>query len=182
MYCDKSFQSRSSLVQHLHIHIDGNVDLDNPQTTCPISRDCYSYDATKGALSSHIVSCHPEQVEKLELDSSGAMTATTDTSMGILQRTTNETPVNSTPICAVKPLPPVSSRLTADLADTVSAIEAICSLNNETQSQRVQQTHMTSKFSTASGTLFEESIDNTNLISSNEIFHPSNSSQVRISL
>ena len=86
MYCDKSFQSRSSLVQHLHIHIDGNVDFDNPQTTCPISRDCYSYDATKGALSSHIVSCHPEQVEKLELDSSGAMTTTTDTSMGILQR------------------------------------------------------------------------------------------------
>ena len=37
---------------------------------------------------------------------------------------------STTPVCAVKPLPQ-ASRLGEDLADTFSAIEALCSLNNE---------------------------------------------------
>ena len=36
-------------------------------------------------------------------------------------------------VCAVKPLPPTPLRLVEDLADTVSAIEAISSLNNGTK-------------------------------------------------
>ena len=36
----------------------------------------------------------------------------------------------SAPVCAVKPLPPTPLRLVEDLADTVSAIEAISSFNN----------------------------------------------------
>ena len=144
MYCDKSFQSRSSLVQHLHIHIDGNVDVDEPQTICPVSRDCYSYDASKGPLSSHIISCHPDHAKELKLESNGdSLWNTGEDELGFLngtdlgesssQEMMNCVSVSSTPICTVKPLPPASTRLVEDLADTVSAIEAICSLNTEPQ-------------------------------------------------
>ena len=180
MYCDKSFQSRSSLVQHLHVHIDGNVDEGNPQTTCPVSRSCHLYDASKGALSSHIVECHPEQVNKLELRPNSELPVTADNSMNILERTTNDTSMNLTPICAVKPLPPVSSRLVEDLADTVSAIEAICSLNNEPPSQTIQQTPSTSKYNEFDGTLFTDSNTNPNCALNNDILTSSNSLPVNI--
>ena len=180
MYCDKSFQSRSSLVQHLHVHIDGNVDEGNPQTTCPVSRSCHLYDASKGALSSHIVACHPEQVNNLELRPSCELPVTDDNNMNILERTTNDTSLNLTPVCAVKPLPPVSSRLVEDLADTVSAIEAICSLNNEPPSQTIQQTPSTSKFNEFDSTLFTDSNTNPNCTSNNDILSSSNFLQVKI--
>ena len=44
---------------------------------------------------------------------------------------------STTPVCAVKPLPQ-TSRLGEDLADTFSAIEALCSLNNENNPFSVQ--------------------------------------------
>ena len=180
MYCDKSFQSRASLVQHLHVHIDGNVDEGNPQTTCPVSRSCHFYDASKGALSSHIVEYHPEQVNKLELRPNSELPVTTDNSMNILERSTNDTSLNLTPICAVKPLPPASSRLVEDLADTVSAIEAICSLNNEPPSQAIHQTPSTSKYNDVNSTLLTDSNTNPNCSYNHDILSSSNFLQVKI--
>merc|ERR1711963_1371852 len=86
-YCDESFVSRSSLVQHLHIHIGGNVDQESPQTICPVSSECLGYDGSKESLSSHIISCHPDQARKFQLEPNSDFSTTLVNDIGPLEKT-----------------------------------------------------------------------------------------------
>ena len=131
------------------------MDHENPQTTCPVSKDCLFYDSSKECLSSHIISCHPDHAKTFQLEANNDFSTTFVNDTGPLERT-------SAPICAVKPLPPVSSRLVEDLADTVSAIEAICSLNNEPQQPPMQPFSSTPNHHGNSDTLFTDPFTNGN--------------------
>ena len=197
-YCDKSFLTGDSLIQHLCAHMDGSAGGQAiVGTTCPITCECKHFDISKESLSSHILYYHPEHAKKLQLKEAMedlSLTVTrnelySDSIKGVAMDPSlqgehlKQLGASTTPVCTVKPLPPISSRLVEDLADTVSAIEAICSINNgkETPSQLHEhpQTRFIANQDIYHNALSEHSSNEENSVFENKL-QPPNQSKVII--
>ena len=178
------------MVRHLYTHIDGGTETNATyRYTCPISKDCNGFDLSEGSLLTHISSFHSDQEKEFQLESIedpfgtrrenesklkqildvGAIIGSFSNSSG-----TCNSGCTTAPVCTVKPLLHVSSKLDEDLDDTVSAIEALCSLNNKNQgSQGLGLSH---EPSTTSPNTVEERYDHTsNVLLSTKISNDNSS-------
>ena len=140
-YCDKSFPGGHLLIQHLYTHIDGVSGANSGSlNVCPFSSECEGVDLMNETLLSHIYGYHPANAAEMQLDHTDAFYDGNDESRSIAStskelstgtssyqdKTSKVGAPSSTPVCTVKPLSHTSTELGNDLANTVSAIEAIC--------------------------------------------------------
>ena len=140
-YCDKSFPGGHLLIQHLYTHIDGVSGANSGSlNVCPFSSECEGVDLMNETLLSHIYGYHPANAAEMQLDHTDAYYDGNDESRSIAStskelstgtssyqdKTSKVGAPSSTPVCTVKPLSHTSTELSNDLANTVSAIEAIC--------------------------------------------------------
>ena len=140
-YCDKSFPGGHLLIQHLYTHIDGVSGANSGSlNVCPFSSECEGVDLMNETLLSHIYGYHPANVIEMQLDQTDVYRDGYDESRSIAStskelstgtssyqdKTSKVGAPSSTPVCTVKPLSHTSTELSNDLANTVSAIEAIC--------------------------------------------------------
>ena len=140
-YCDKSFAGGHLLIQHLYSHIDGvSGENSGSLNVCPFSSECEGVDLMNETLLSHIYGYHPANAAEMQLDHTDAYYDGNDESRSIAStskelstgtssyqdKTSKVGAPSSTPVCTVKPLSHTSTELSNDLANTVSAIEAIC--------------------------------------------------------
>ena len=129
------------LIQHLYTHIDGvSGENSGSLNVCPFSSECEGVDLMNETLLSHIYGYHPANAIEMQLDQTDVYRDGYDESRSIAstskelstgtssyQDKTNKLGApSSTPVCTVKPLSHTSTELSNDLANTVSAIEAIC--------------------------------------------------------
>ena len=129
------------LIQHLYTHIDGVSGANSGSlNVCPFSSECEGVDLMNETLLSHIYGYHPANAIEMQLDQTDVYRDGYDESCSIAstskelstgtssyQDKTNKVGApSSTPVCTVKPLSHTSTDLGNNLANTVSAIEAIC--------------------------------------------------------
>ena len=129
------------LIQHLYTHIDGvSGENSGSLNVCPFSSECEGVDLMNETLLSHIYGYHPANAIEMQLDQTDVYSEGYDESRSMAstskelstvtpsyQDKTSKVGVpSSTPVCTVKPLSHTSTGLGNDLANTVSAIEAIC--------------------------------------------------------